>query len=244
MRLRGNGSMRRCEMKHGHWLGGLLGLGSLLLASSGAAADAPSVDASVQLNDGSTSSDGAAGAVLLAGKLGGIASFNGLSPFPHFGIEAGYRFGAFGGRLAAVLAAEYTAPSADGKQTEAFIPERIPGGGTYSWELRQKELVLQPTFFYRLTGLIPRLTPYAGLGPRIYFLESVVRGKAGDQSFQDTPERSMKLGFGVPLGVEFELGPGGLFGELLPQWAPLKHTTTGDTHLGGTSLFVGYRAAL
>jgi hypothetical protein len=224
---------------------GALGLCSLLLTASSAAADGAAADTSVQLSASSTTEgEGAAGAVLLAGKFGGIASFNGLSPFPHFGIEAGYRFGALGGRLAAVLAAEYTAPSATGKQTEAFAPERIPGGGSYSWELRQKELVLQPTFFYRLTGLVERLTPYAGIGPRFYFLESVVRGKAGDQSFQDTPERSMKLGFGVPLGVELELGPGGLFGELLPQWAPMKHTTTGDSHLGGTSLFVGYRAAL
>jgi hypothetical protein len=243
MRTRNGKTMTKLGMD-GVWMrAGLSGLGSLLLASSSAAADGLSADTSVQLSS-SPASDSATGAVLLAGKLGGIASFNGLSPFPHFGIEVGYRFGAFGGRLAAVLAAEYTAPSADGKQTEAFAPERIPGGGTYSLELRQKELVLQPTFFYRLTGLVPRLTPYAGIGPRIYFLESVVRGKAGDQSFQDTPERSMKLGFGVPLGVELELGPGGVFGELLPQWAPLKHTTTGDTHLGGTSLFVGYRAAL
>jgi hypothetical protein len=72
----------------------------------------------------------------------------------------------------------------------------------------------------------------------------VVRGKSGGEAFQDTPERSMKFGFGVPLGAELALGPGGLFGELFPQWAPMKHTTTGDTHLGGMSLFVGYRAAL
>ena len=66
-----------------------------------------------------------------------------------------------------MLAAEYTAPSTDGSQTESFSPERLPGGGTYSWELRQKELVLQPTFFFRLPGLVPRLTPYAGIGPPI-----------------------------------------------------------------------------
>jgi len=218
------------------------GLGCALHASNSLAADGLPADASASVPSESARRD--AGAILLAGKFGGAASFNGLSPFPTVGLEVGYLFGGTGGQIAAALAAEYTAPSADGKQTESFSPERIPGAGTYSWELRQKELVLQPTFFYRLAGLVPRLTPYAGIGPRFYFLESVVRGKAGGESFQDTPERSTKLGFGVPLGAELELGPGGLFAELLPQWGPLKHATTGDTHLGGMSLFVGYRAAL
>lgn len=186
----------------------------------------------------------ARGRLLLAGKFGGIASLNGLRPFPTVGIEAGYAFGGTGGRIAALLVAEYTAPSSSGSQTEAFSPERVPGGGSYEWELRQKELVLQPTFMYRLPGLVQRLTPYAGIGPRIYLLESVARGEAGGEVFLDTVERSMKFGAGMPLGAEFELGPGGLFSELLLQWGPLKHTTTGDTHLGGVSLFAGYRAAL
>ena len=223
-------------------LGVLGSLCGLLQASVAGAADAPAPDARPSAASESPTAD--PGAVLLAAKFGGIASFNGLSPFPIVGIEAGYRFGGTSGRIAAALAAEYTAPSATGSQTETFSPERIPGAGTYRWELRQKELVLQPTLFFRLPHLVPRLTPYAGIGPRFYFLESVVRGQAGGQAFQDTPERSMKFGFGVPLGAEFELGPGGFFAELLPQWAPLKHATTGETHLGGTSLFVGYRAAL
>ena len=33
------------------------------------------------------------GGVLLAAKLGGLASFNGLRPFPTVGIEAGYLLG-------------------------------------------------------------------------------------------------------------------------------------------------------
>jgi len=226
-------------------LAALGGLGCALYTSNGLAQDAAaSAEVSTSASVASAPATHDSGALLLAGKFGGIASFNGLSPFPTVGLEAGYLFGGTGGHIAAALAAEYTAPSSSGTQTEAFSPERIPGEGTYSWELRQKELVLQPTFFYRLPGLVTRLTPYAGIGLRIYFLESVVRGNAGGQSFQDTPERSTKLGFGVPLGAEFQIGPGGLFGELYPQWAPMKHATTGDSHLGGMSLFVGYRAAL
>jgi hypothetical protein len=223
-------------------LGALTAAGFALHAPDSVAADGLAADASPSAGAKAPASQ--PGALLLAGKFGALASFNGLSPFPSVGIEAGYLFGGTSGHIAAALAAEYSAPGADGSQTESFSPERIPGGGSYTWELRQKELVLQPTFFYRLPGLVQRLTPYAGLGPRIYFLESVVRGKSGGQSFSDTPERSMKLGFGVPLGVEFQIGPGGLFGELLPMWAPMKHAITGDSHLGGMTLFAGYRATL
>jgi hypothetical protein len=224
-------------------LAALGGLGCALHASTSFAQQA-AAPAELSASASSTSDAHDSGALLLAAKFGGLASFNGLSPFPSVGLEAGYFFGGTGGHIAAALAAEYTAPSSSGTQTEAFSPERIPGEGTSRGELRQKELVLQPTFFYRLPRLVPWLTPYVGIGPRIYFLESVVRGSAGGQSFQDTPERSTKLGFGVPLGAEFELGPGGLFAELFPHWAPMKHATTGDSHLGGMSLFVGYRAAL
>lgn len=234
--------MMTLGFRRGRALSALGGTCLALCASNAGAAD-PAPDLSTPPG-AQPPAEADSGAVLIAGKFGGITSFNGLSPFPTVGLEAGYLFAGTDGRIAAALAAEYTAPSSDGGQTEAFSPERIPAGGSYTWELRQKELVLQPTFFYRLTGLVQRLIPYAGIGPRFYFLESVVRGKSGGQSFSDTPERSTKIGFGVPLGAEFEIGPGGLFGELLPQWAPLKHTTTGDTHLGGMSLFVGYRAAL
>lgn len=214
-----------------------VGLG-LMLASGAARAQ---TDTEVAVAGGAGGGD--SGKLLVAGKVGGLASFNGLDPFPSFGLELGYLFGGTGGRVAAVLAAEYTAPSASGEQTEAFSPERVPGGA-YSWEIRQKELVLQPTFMYRLPGVVPRLTPYAGIGPRIFLLESVVRGEAGGEAFQDTAERSTKVGVGLPLGAELELGPGGLFAELLFQWAPVDHTTTGDTHLGGSALYLGYRAAL
>ena len=56
--------------------------------------------------------------------------------------------------------------------------------------------------------------------------------------------QSTEFGFGLPLGAEYTLGPGGLIAELLFQWGPLKHDITGDTHLGSASLWVGYRALL
>lgn len=226
---------------------GLVGLTALTAGAFGStpahAADVKA-DAAVSTEDlGKPSERNDSGAFLAAGKVGGIASFNGLGPFVIGGVELGYVFGGTNRRIAALLDVTYTAPNASGSDKEAFDPQRIPGG-TYDWELRQKELVFQPTFMYRLTGLTATITPYAGIGPRIYLLESVVRGSSGGKPFQDTTEHSTKIGFGIPLGAELALGPGGVFAELHFQWAPLDHQTTGDTQLGGGSLFLGYRALL
>jgi hypothetical protein len=105
----------------------------------------------------------------------------------------------------------------------------------------QKELVLQPTFLYRLTS-DSALVPFAGLGPRIYLLETVAEGKANGEVIQESHERSTKFGVGLPLGVEYTLGPGGLMAELLFEWGPLEHRVTGDTSLLAATLQLGYRA--
>ena len=183
-------------------------------------------------------------AILAAGKVGGIIPFNGLGPFVNFGIEVGYIFGGTDRSIGALIDFTYTVPHADGTQSEDFDPPRVEGG-EYSWELTQKELVLQPTFLYRFTLLDwAPITPYVGIGPRIYFLESVIEGEAGGEPFGETPERSTKFGVGLPLGAEYELGPGGLFAELLFQWGPMDHRITGETHLASGTLFLGYRALL
>jgi len=199
-----------------------------------------SIDASVEGGDVAPSERGK---FLLGGKIGGIASFNGLDLFLHGGVELGYVFPVLNHGLGAFLQVEYSAPSTEGKVTESFTPERVPGGD-YHWKLLQKELVLQPTFLYRMTFLSDAITPYAGLGLRVYLLESITSGNTGTQTIQETSERSTKWGVGVPLGCEFALGPGALTGEALLQWGPLQHTLTGESHLGGVSVFVGYRLLL
>jgi hypothetical protein len=138
-----------------------------------------------------------------------------------------------------LLDVSYTVPHKDGTASDARII-----GGSYSWELTQKELVFQPTFLYRITGVAGDLVPFVGIGPRIYLLETVVEGKAGDAKIMETKEHSTKFGVGLPLGIEYELGPGGLLAELLFQYGPLNHTITGSTNLGGATLQIGYRALL
>lgn len=188
---------------------------------------------------------GADGLFLLAGKLGGIVSFNGLDPFVHVGLEIGYVFPVMNHGIGAFLQVEYTAPSASGKyqETQFEDPTRVVDG-TFNWELDQQELVFQPTFLYRLTSFSSAAVPYVGLGFRLYLLASTTRGTAGGESFDETTEQSTKWGLGVPIGVEFVLGPGGIIAEFLIQWGPFDHKLTGETNLGGASLLVGYRLLL
>lgn len=182
------------------------------------------------------------GAVVAAVKAGAIVPFSPLGPFPTVAVEAGILLPGYERSLGVLLDVSYSAPHAEGTEREAFDPGRVPGG-EYRWRLTQKQLVLQPTLLWRFTGLnADPLTPYVGIGPRIYLLESVIEGSAAGEPFGSTPERSTKVGFGLPLGAELALGPGGLCAEVLLQWGPLPHRITGDSHLASGTMFVGYRA--
>jgi hypothetical protein len=219
-----------------------LGLGALAHGAPAFAADAEaevSVDLSappVAPEPGESSRNDAA--FLLAGKVGGIVPFNGLDPFVSGGLELGWIFAGTDQRICALLDVTYTAPSASGGAADARL-----ASGDFDWEISQKELIVQPTFLYRWTGLGP-IVPFAGIGPRIYFLETVDEGRSGGVTFQESKERSTKFGAGLPLGAEYEIGPGGIMAELLTEWAPLDHRVTGDVSLLATTLFVGYRARL
>jgi opacity protein-like surface antigen len=174
---------------------------------------------------------------LLAGaKVGGIIPFGGLGPNGTAGIELGVVFPWLHRSFAFAIDLDYAVPKASGSETDP----RIATGGKYTWHLTEQELNLMPVIMYRLTSL-GRVTPFVGVGPRIYFLQSTVRSNEGLPSFQETTEQSTKVGFGVPLGVEFQLGPGGLLAELLFQYGGLDHTATGVSNTGGASLALGYR---
>lgn len=185
------------------------------------------------------------GAFLLAGKVGGGLPFNDLGISVAGAIEVGYLFRRSDPSFGVFLDVSYFVPQSDGTAVDPRLASATPGGdGAYSWHVWQKELTFQPTFIYRFAMLDDVLVPYAGIGPRLYFLETVVDGRAGDARFPISDEVSTKLGLGIPLGCEFTLGPGGIIAELLFQWGPLSHEITGDTHLASTTLWVGYRALL
>jgi len=176
------------------------------------------------------------GAFLVAGKVGGIAPITRLTPHAIGAVELGYFFGS-SRALFAHLETSYAVPQVSGTDPDPRVP-----GESYDWELWQKQLVFQPTIGYRFNQLFWKVTPYAGIGPRLYLLETVTEGAADGQDFGTTKETSTMVGFGIPVGAELELGPGGVFAELQFQWAPLDHRITGDSNLGSGNLFLGYRA--
>jgi len=177
---------------------------------------------------------------LLAGaKVGGLIPFGGLGPNITGGIELGVVFPWLHRSFAFAIDLDYAAPKASGSETDP----RIMTGGKYTWHLTEQQLNLMPVVMYRLTSL-GRVTPFVGIGPRFYFLKSTVRSDEGQPTFMETTEQSSKVGFGVPLGIEFQLGPGGLLAELLLQYGGLDHTATGSSNTGGMTLAVGYRFLL
>ena len=179
------------------------------------------------------------GGVLLGGKLGGVIPLGGLDPFLTVGVQGGWAFGAFGTpHLAALLDVSFTAPSADGGEGDPRL-----SAGSYTWEIDQRELILQPTLLYRLRPL-GALVPSVGLGPRLYLLDTRGRGEAAGAPIAESREVSTRFGVGLPLALELPLGPGQLLGELLLEWAPLDHRVTGDASLLGVNLALGYRATL
>lgn len=178
------------------------------------------------------------GAFVAGAKVGGIAPFDGLGPFVVATVEVGYVLPWLDRGLAGLVDVSYTAPTASGEQADPRVP-----GGKYTWQLTQHELVIQPTILYRYTGL-GRVVPFIGIGPRIYLMKSVVTGKAGDAVIGETDEPSTQIGGAVPLGVEFQLGPGALLAELLFEIGTLDHSITGQSHTGGGTLNLGYRFLL
>ncbi len=187
---------------------------------------------------GGKATDDESSAFLAAGKVGAIVPFNGLHPFVAGGVELGWVFAGTKRRIGALLDVEYTAPAGDGNESDARVTS-----GSYKWDVRQKQLTFQPTFLYRFTSGGP-LVPFVGLGPRIYFLETTGTATAGSAAMQDTHEKSTKFGVGVPLGLEYQLGPGALFLEAQLEWGPLNHRITGDTSLAAVTPLLGYRALL
>jgi hypothetical protein len=179
--------------------------------------------------------DGKAHEGFLAGaKFGGIVPIgSGMTPFIAGGLEVGWVFDP--GKVGVFLDVSYATPKGSGTADDPRLPS-----GSYDWTLTQKQLVLQPTFLYRFTG--GSVIPYIGIGPRLYLTESTI--KSDEPKLAITQERSTEFGVGLPLGIEFAVGPGGLFAEALLQYGPLDHTITGDTHYGAASVFIGYRAIL
>ncbi len=166
-------------------------------------------------------------------KIGGIVPFGGLNPNAIAGLDLG---GAMNNGLAFGVSADYSVPKASGSEDDPRVT-----GGKYTWHLTQQILQVMPFIMYRIK-MAGKVVPYVGIGPRISFLRSYVRSNEGTPSFQETSERSAKIGVGIPIGIEVKAGGvGGFIAELLLQYGGLDHAATGKSNTGAASLSVGYR---
>lgn len=215
----------------------LVGVSLLLLPSLAFADESPpdSVKPETEHHDDASASKGK---FLLGAKVGGLLSFGGLSPNARVGVEVGYVFPWAKQAFAATVNVDYAAPKSTG--TEVGDP-RV--GGTYNWHLTEQVLTIMPTLYYRITSL-GKVVPYIGVGPRIYLLQSNVTGSVGTSAIPETTEQSTAVGFGVPLGAEIKVGPGGVTAEVLFEYGSLNHTATGSSNTGALSLLLGYRFLL
>ena len=83
--------------------------------------------------------------------------------------------------------------------------------------------------------------PYAGLGGRLYLLDTKVKGSAGGQAYGRNEEKQTRVGLLLLGGVELFVGPGALLGELSFGWASVNSFVLRITNLGALNLAVGYR---
>jgi opacity protein-like surface antigen len=185
------------------------------------------------------------GAVLLGLKAGGLfpEAFSPLGPSFLVDVEAGYVMPWLRRSFAVILDVGFTMPTASGTQTDPRVD--VSGNG-YSWDLTQRELVFGLTAMYRVPYLLDgRLGPYVGIGPRLWLLQTKVVGQAGaGNNINESTEQSTKVGLSVPIGLDYALGPGRLFGEVQILWAPIDHRITGDSSVGSFTVDVGYRLLL
>jgi hypothetical protein len=152
-------------------------------------------------------------------------------------LETAFRLGgALGGRLSLFTSVAYTQPEV--ARTGVADP-RLPAA--YDGTQTQRELSVG-------LGLIARFLPpaaiwngYVGLGPRVYFLETITVGSAAGAEFGENREQSTRFGGIFLAGAERRLGPGALALEVQFGTSSLPHLITGDVSTGAIVVALAYR---
>jgi hypothetical protein len=170
-------------------------------------------------------------------------STSGLGAGPALGLDVGTRLRLGSGGLAVHLRTQY---QRYGKSGSVNAPCAVPTAtgpciqeGKLDYDLSEQSLDFGLRLAYQFLPVGDRFFPYAGVAPKLFLLKSTVTSLG-----QDNKDVSTSVGFAAFGGAAMTLGPGHVFGELEYQWGGLSHPITGDAHLAGFALVLGYRLSL
>ena len=179
------------------------------------------------------------GGAIVGLKVGGALTqpFSNLGGSYYLELEAGYMLPYLRRLLSVTVSAGLSAPSTSGSASDSRVP-----GGSFTYEAGQTQVGLGLT----LTARVPlgRIVPYVGVGPRLILVRTQSSGVATAAPIDQSSETSTEIGIGVPVGVDFLLGPGRIFAEGQLLWTGIAQRSSGESSLGAINLCAGYRFVL
>ncbi len=156
-----------------------------------------------------------------------------LGTAPGFELEGGFRVW---NNLSPYVGVGYSQPAVDGELSDPRL-----GNNDYMTTTTQRELTVTLGAMWRFLPVDKKFNAYAGLGARIWMLETLTNGDAGGAEFLENRETSTRYGAAVMVGGEFTVGPGAATAELDVGGSDLPHLITGDVATTAISTTLGYR---
>ncbi|MBI4510992.1 MAG: hypothetical protein HY698_15265 [Deltaproteobacteria bacterium] len=148
-------------------------------------------------------------------------------------LEAGFRAWS---KLAPFVQVGYSQPVVESAQPDQRLP-----AGSYSSTTVQRELSVTAGALWWFRDPSSSWNIYAGVGARMYLLQTITNGEAGESSFLENRETSTRYGAMAAAGLELAVGPGTVVGELEGSGSDLPHLITGDVATTAAAVSVGYR---
>jgi hypothetical protein len=157
-------------------------------------------------------------------------------------VELGYALPLpepIGRSLELFTAGAYLAPATEGRA--AMADPRLPGDGTFTYEVTARAVVLTLGARYRVPLAGETIAPYLAAGGRLYLLRTEIEGEVSGQALGATDETASTFGLHLGAGVDIRFGPGALLIEAQLGYAPLDGYVMRDTNAGALVLLAGYR---
>ena len=137
------------------------------------------------------------------------------------------------------LAGQYAGPSA--ADTVYVADPRLPGDGTWSYDLTLQQVNLTLGLLYRIPVPADWVRPYVAAGGRMVLSRTEVSGKSNGMPYGDNEETATDFGGYGALGADFFVGPGSILFEVQFAYAAIDGTVLQNTNAGALNLALGYR---